>query len=501
VRATIALFAGCLVMAQAPAVTPDDLLARGRASYQAGRYADAVNDLRAAADAILTPEQMQTYVNSGKFESLPKFETAVIYLAMSYAKLGRDAESREQIQRLAIAETIAPTYATLSLGSDLADFENLRSRVAAGTAPIQIAQTTQTQTTQAPPVTPDDLLARGRASYQAGRYADAINDLRAAADAILTPEQTQTYVNSGKFESLPKFETAVIYLAMSYAKLGRDAEAREQIQRLMTAESIAPTYASLPLASDLADFDAVMKRLAPAALLPPHTAVAAVASVPPPQPPPQPPPAQTAQTTTLTPEQQRELEQRIATARAAAEKEAEQRIAAERAAIGKQMQERIAAERAAAEREAAEKIAAERAAIEQQTQAQIEAIRAAAAQEVARTTVATVRRAEGMALAGDVEEANAMYARLLNAPNTPREMIAAVATGFYRTGDFPGALRAFQKLGTFARGEEDLRYYKAVALYETGRYAEAKKELECALPFIEMTDEVNRYRQKIEQMP
>ena len=94
-----------------------------------------------------------------------------------------------------------------------------------------------------------------------------------------------------------------------------------------------------------------------------------------------------------------------------------------------------------------------------------------------------------------------MYARLLNAPNTPREMIAAVATGFYRTGDFPGALRAFQKLGTFARGEEDLRYYKAVALYETGRYAEAKKELECALPFIEMTDEVNRYRQKIEQMP
>src|SRR5438552_446818 len=170
---------------------------------------------------------------------------------------------------------------------------------------------------QAPAVTPDDLLARGRASYQAGRYADAVNDLRAAADAILTPEQTQTYVNSGKFESLPKFETAVIYLAMSYAKLGRDAEAREQIQRLMTAESIAPTYASLPLASDLADFDAVMKRLAPAALLPPHTAVAAVASVPPPQPPPQPPPAQTAQTTTLTPEQQRELEQRIATARAA----------------------------------------------------------------------------------------------------------------------------------------------------------------------------------------
>ena len=93
-----------------------------------------------------------------------------------------------------------------------------------------------------------------------------------------------------------------------------------------------------------------------------------------------------------------------------------------------------------------------------------------------------------------------MYARLMSTPNPSRDLIAAVATGFYRTGDFPGALRAFDKLGTFARGEEDLRYYKAVALYETGRYAEAKKELECALPFIERTDEVDRYREKIEQV-
>jgi Flp pilus assembly protein TadD len=180
----------------------------------------------------------------------------------------------------------------------------------------------------------------------------------------------------------------------------------------------------------------------------------------------QPAPVQPAQTS-LTPDQQRELEQRIAEARAEFEKEAQQRIDAARAEI------------------------------ERQTQAEIAAIRAAAAQEV----TPTVRRAEGLAIAGDVEEANAMWARLLNTPNPPRDLIAAVATGFYRTGNYRGALRAFDKLGTFARGEEDLRYYKAVALFETGRYAEAKKELECALPFIEMTDEVNRYRQKIEQMP
>ena len=338
---------------------------------------------------------------------------------------------------------------------------------------------------QAASVSPDDLLARGRASYDAGRYADAVKDLSAAADAIVTPAQMQQYVSGGKFEELPKFETAVIYLAMSYAKLGRDADAREQIQRLVAAETIAPTYASLSLDADVAGFEDLVKRLSPATML----AWKGGAGVPPAAEParvPAPTQAAAPTQTTLTPDQQRELDQRIANARAEFEKEAEQRIAAARAEI---------------ERQADQRIAAERIAIERETEQQIAAIRAAAAQEVAHTTVATVRRAEGMALAGDVEDANAMYARLLKTPNPPRELIASVATGFYRTADYTGALRAFQRLGTFARGEEDLRYYKAVALYETGSYAEAKKELECALPFIELTDEVNRYREKIEQMP
>ena len=351
---------------------------------------------------------------------------------------------------------------------------------------------------QAAGVSPDDLIARGRASYNAGRYADAVRDLSTAADAIVAPAQMQQYVNGGKFESLPKFETAVIYLALSYAKLGRDADAREQIQRLVAAETIAPTYASLTLDPDAAGFEDLVRRLSPATSLPMKTtAVATVAPPPVAPPPPAATSASTQTTTTLTPEQQHELDQRIANARAEAEKEAEQRIAAERAAIQKQMEERIAAERAAADA----RVAAERLAIERQMEQQIAAIRAAAAQEVAHAAKATVRRAEGMAIAGDIEDANAMFARLLKTPNPPRELVGQVATGFYRTGDYPGALRAFEKLGTFARGEEDLRYYKAVALYETGRYAEAKKELECALPFIELTDEVNRYRDKIEQMP
>ncbi len=355
---------------------------------------------------------------------------------------------------------------------------------------------------QAPSVSPDDLLQRGRDNYRAGRYREAITDLAAAADAILSPATMQNYVNSGKFDTLPKFETAVVYLAMAYAKLGRDAEAREQIQRLLIAEGIAPTYASLPLSSDVADFEDVAKRLSPPLTLMANTSLRGA------PPPPAPfaaegrgAPQQAAPATSLTAEQQRELDARVAAARAAAEREAQERIATERAAIEKQMLERIAAERAAAEKEAAEKIAVERAAIEKRTLEQIAQIRAAAAEEVSRATVATVRRAEGMALAGDVAEANAMYLRLLNTPSASRDLTAAVATGLYRTGDYADALQAFQRLGTFARGEEDLRYYRAVALFETGRFTEAKKELECALPFIEMTDEVNRYREKIEQMP
>ena len=64
---------------------------------------------------------------------------------------------------------------------------------------------------------------------------------------------------------------------------------------------------------------------------------------------------------------------------------------------------------------------------------------------------------------------------------------------------YADAMRAFQRLGNLVRGEEDLRYYKAVSLYETGRYDDARKELACALPYIPLTDDVTRYRTKIEQ--
>jgi hypothetical protein len=340
----------------------------------------------------------------------------------------------------------------------------------------------------------DPLLQHGIENYRTGRYAEAVTDLRSAADALLTPERMRTYVSTGQFESLANFETAVIYLTMAYAKLGKDAEAREQIHRLLVAEQIHPTYATLPLTADVAEFENVAKRVAPSAQLPGNTALAALGTTT--------VPAATVETRVVAERAaiDREVERRIADAR----KEADQRYAAERAAIQQELDRRIAEARAASQKEADERVAAERAAIEKQMAQQIAAERAAAQPrsvlvEETGSAVDRLRQADALVSKGQIESANAIYLRLLNDARTSRDVLAGVATGLYRTGAYSDAVRAFQRVGNLSRGEEDLRYYKAVSLYETGHYADARTELACALPYIPLTEDVSRYRTKIEQ--
>ena len=88
--------------------------------------------------------------------------------------------------------------------------------------------------------------------------------------------------------------------------------------------------------------------------------------------------------------------------------------------------------------------------------------------------------------------------QVATSPNASRDAIASAATGLYSISDYSDAADAFTRLGTFARGEEDLRYYDAVSLYEVGRYGEARRQLACALPYLEATADVTRYREKIE---
>lgn len=99
---------------------------------------------------------------------------------------------------------------------------------------------------------------------------------------------------------------------------------------------------------------------------------------------------------------------------------------------------------------------------------------------------------------GDLASARALYRAALEAPQLTHGLALRVAEGLYRSRDFAGTMRAFERAGAIAAGEEQYHYYYAVALYEMGRYSAAKRELSAALPFIEVTPDVARYRTKIE---
>ncbi len=99
---------------------------------------------------------------------------------------------------------------------------------------------------------------------------------------------------------------------------------------------------------------------------------------------------------------------------------------------------------------------------------------------------------------GDIGRARSIYNALVSGPELSHAHALRVAEGLYRVNDFAGAARAFQRAGSIGRGEEPYHYYFAVALYETGRYAEAKRELAASLPYITVTADVTRYRAKIE---
>ncbi|HSP14692.1 MAG TPA: hypothetical protein VLV78_08065 [Thermoanaerobaculia bacterium] len=360
-------------------------------------------------------------------------------------------------------------------------------------------------------MTPDALLQRGVASYRAGRDADATADLDAAAKAMLSQEQMQTYVNTGRFPAIDKLETALVYLTLAQSKLGHEDQAREAVQRLLTAERIETRYAQLPLGSDAAEFEAVAARLVPGTKFarggatPPAPATPApivvqapplaptpapivvqappLAPTPAPQPAapvaqavPQPPAAVVQPSPAPAEDRERMIEEGIARERARIEREANERIAAERAAIQRAADERVAA----AQREAEARIAA----IQSQNR---------------RSYITTLRQADDFAANRQVSRANDIYNAIAVAGDAPREIVAEAGVGLYRTGAFGDAAAVFRKLAPFVRGEEDLRYYNAVSLFETGRYAEARKELACALPFLEVTEDVSRYQTKIEQ--
>lgn len=119
-------------------------------------------------------------------------------------------------------------------------------------------------------------------------------------------------------------------------------------------------------------------------------------------------------------------------------------------------------------------------------------------QPAAKNADASLAEAQRAVDDGEIGRARSIYIALLSGPPLSHPAALRLAEGLYRVRDFPDAARAFARAGTLVHGEEQYHYYYAVTLYETGRYAEAKRELAVSLPYIAATTEVARYRAKIE---
>ena len=421
-------------------ITPESLLDRGLRAYKAGDYSSAVTDLQASAQGFLSPEQMQAYVNTGKFDRLQSFEKSLVYLALAQFRLGREDDARETLLRLQSAERINPTYATLNLGADAAEIESLAAALTPSNPLPHNVQMAQDDPNRAlPPIQPKErvavkkTIAEERAERQ--QLIDEIvaierERIQREADARIAAEKTRLEKEAAaKIAETERAANARVSAASTDAQQKIAELQKDASQRVAAAEAAAKQRVAAAEAESEAQVLAA----------------------------------------------RREAEKRAATIEAEAKKQADARIAE----IQKLTEARIAEERASAERAATARV----------TEAE-----AAARKEY----LMALRTAEAAAGNGNVTEAVRLYSGLANSTGAPREVLAEAAVGLYRTGAFREAVQAFRRFGTFARGEEDLRYYHAVALYETGAYVEAQKELACALPFIQVTEDVTRYRTKIE---
>ena len=99
---------------------------------------------------------------------------------------------------------------------------------------------------------------------------------------------------------------------------------------------------------------------------------------------------------------------------------------------------------------------------------------------------------------GDNRRARSIYKELSSDSSLPHDAALRVADGLFRVHDYAAAANAFARAGTIGSGEERYHYDYAIALYETRRYRDAKRELAAALPYINITPDVTRYREKIE---
>jgi tetratricopeptide (TPR) repeat protein len=284
------------------------------------------------------------------------------------------------------------------------------------------------------------LLERGVSSFHAERYQEAATYLKLAA--------------FGFVDSVDRYQTAQVYLTLSYDRLGDVEKARDAARRVVAAERIQRKFATLTLPAGIgSSFDVLVTRLL-------GSTDAAFLKRPPPAP---------AQEQAQAPAQ--------SPAAAPAKLPAATKVPQPQPTQPKPQQ-----------------IVPAPATTAPPTPAPVPAPKALSPQDANALLVAGERAVS----AAQLSEARRVYRSLLEAPGVTRDTLIRVAEGLYRARDFEGSLLAFAKVGTLRRGEEPYHYYMAVASYETGKFAKAKAEMNAAIPFIEITPDVARYRAKIE---
>lgn len=335
------------------------------------------------------------------------------------------------------------------------------------------------------------LYQRGMSHFAAGEFEDAFTDLRRAA--------------FGFVEQVDTFETAQVYAGLAAHRLGRDSDARDSLMRIVSAEKVQPHFRSVKLPNAVL---AEVHALAAALLTAQESSLlgvseqnpeAAAATKPDPAPQPKTPATQpvtpapqpvvpASQPSTPSPKPVIPAPQPVTPA--------PKPVAPSPQPVAPKPQPVVPPPQPQTPKPIIEtpppktpqpQPVAPPAPKSKVTPAQ-------PAQNADGRFVEAQRAIDN----GEVGRARSIYAALLSGPPLAHEQALRLAEGLYLVRDFASAAQAFQRAGSFGQGEEPYRYDYAVALYETGHYKDAKRELAAALPFIPATPDVTRNRAKIE---
>jgi hypothetical protein len=297
------------------------------------------------------------------------------------------------------------------------------------------------------------LYQRGMAHFAGAEYAAAFTELRSAA--------------FGFVEKVEQFETAQSYACIAAHRLGRDSDARDSLIRIASAEKLQPRYRSIKLPDDVrAEVNAVAANLLTAeeaALLGVIAAAKPAVDVP---------------TPTKRPN-------------VAVTAPRDGGPDAAPPANDPKPQPVIPAPVPQPRKPIPQPVVPKPQPVDPTPQPPTP-------QPAVRDVAAVLADAQRAIDDGDIVRARSIYGALSAAPSLSHDVALRVAEGLYRVHDFAGAARLFARVGAIGQGEERYHYSYAVALYETGRYGDAKRELAAALPYIAVTPDVTRYRAKIE---